>query len=162
MAAAEAILQSDLEAGWDRLDALEEKYEDEPWVAALKEEGGTTGGFLKYPHALIKAYMKRKLSIKDSWFFDSRPILRTTEIPMLWLLGGQDIEAPNEVTIAELQRLHAQGRPIDLQVFPNADHGMLEFEEKDGERVYTRYASGFFQAEREWLLRQTTSAPHHP
>ena len=57
---------------------------------------------------------------------------------------------------------HAQGRPIDLKVFPNADHGFLEFGVKDGERVYTRYASGFFQAEREWLLRQTASAPHHP
>ncbi len=113
------------------------------------------GGFLKYPHALVKAYIKRKLPTKDSWFHDSRPLLAKLDVPMLWLLGGQDLEAPNEATIVELQRLQQQGKPIELKIFPNADHGILEFEVKDGERIYTRYAPGYFQAQREWLLRQT-------
>ena len=52
------------------------------------------------------------------------------------------------------RRLKAAGNPIDLEIFPNADHGILEFEEKDGRRVFTRYAPGYFELESEWVRRQ--------
>jgi hypothetical protein len=29
-------------------------------------------------------------------------------------------------------------------VFPLTDHGILGFERRDGERVYTRYAEGYY------------------
>ena len=78
-------------------------------------------------------------------------MLEKLDIPMLWVLGGKDIEAPNEVTIAELERLRAAGKPIDLKIYPEADHGIVDFEEKDGERVYTRYEPGYFELESAWV-----------
>jgi dipeptidyl aminopeptidase/acylaminoacyl peptidase len=82
------------------------------------------------------------------------PVLSTLDVPMFWLIGGQDVEAPPEVTIQRLTELKAQGHPVELKVFPTADHGILEFEMKDGERVYTGYSPGYFQTAIDWLRGQ--------
>jgi len=66
-------------------------------------------------------------------------------VPMAWLLGGMDRGAPNEKTIETLQRLMASGKPYELVIFPDADHGMIEFrEEQDGSRVPLKYSTDFF------------------
>lgn len=147
--AAERLVANDFRGdGWSTLSALEKKYQKEPWVPVLADS--LTGAFLRFPHWLMSTYGKRRIQ-QISWFHDSRPILEKLDIPMLWVLGGKDIEAPNEVTIAELGRLRASGKPIDLEIYPDADHGIVEFEEKDGERVYTRYAPGYFALESGWV-----------
>jgi uncharacterized protein len=115
------------------------------------------GSFLRYPHWLMKIYGRKKLS-EISWHYDSFETLEKLDIPMLWVLGGDDIEAPNEVTIAELERLRATGKPIDLKIYPTADHGIVEFEEKDGERVYTRYSPGYFELENAWVRGKAAAA----
>ena len=52
-----------------------------------------------------------------------------------------------------MRRLIDAGKPYSLTVFPDADHGMLTFEDKDGERLYTGYAPGYFTAEVDALKR---------
>jgi hypothetical protein len=66
---------------------------------------------------------------------------------MAWLLAGEDRSAPNEQTIAKLRAMQVDGRPIELIVFENVDHGMVTFDVVNGERVVTGYAPGYFQAE---------------
>lgn len=142
------ITRSDFKEGWNELDALEKKYRNEPWFGALHDH--ISGGVMRYPHWLMKTYGRKKLS-EISWHYDSFQTLEKLDIPMLWVLGGDDIEAPNEITITELERLKAAGKPIDLKIYPTADHGILEFEVKNGERVYTHHAPGYFEVENEWV-----------
>jgi acetyl esterase/lipase len=72
------------------------------------------------------------------------PVLTNLEVPQLWILGGQDRDAPPRETLRRLTALREAGRPITTAVYPNADHGMYEFETRpDGERVSTRQPPGY-------------------
>jgi len=71
--------------------------------------------------------------------YDPIPVLTNLDVPQLWILGGQDRDAPPAETIRRLAALRKAGRLISTVVFPDADHGMYEFETfPDGERVSTR------------------------
>lgn len=150
------LLASDLTEGWGDFSALEQKYREEPWLPTLEQ--GVSGAFLRFPHWLMSTYGKTRL-LQVSWFYEPLPVVENLDIPMLWVLGGKDHEAPNEVTIAELERLRAAGKPIDFKIYPDADHGIVEFEEKDGARVYTRYAPGYFALESAWVRKQAALRP---
>jgi hypothetical protein len=73
---------------------------------------------------------------------------------MLWLIAGKDIEAPPELTLAALDRLQRQGKPLTVRVFPNADHGMQDFIVIDGRRAPTGYAKGYFASLTAWIDAQ--------
>ena len=45
-------------------------------------------------------------------------------------------------------------------VFPATDHGILEFEERDGERIYTHYAEGYYPMMVEWIRSGTVTGPY--
>jgi hypothetical protein len=90
----------------------------------------------------------------SSWFYDPLPVLAHLDAPMLWMIAGEDLEAPNEVTIDRMQQLRQAGRPVEVIIFPNTDHGIRQFEVKNGQRLTTGYAPGYFQAETDWLRRQ--------
>jgi len=87
-------------------------------------------------------------------FYEPVPTLEKLNIPMLWLIAGKDIEAPPEITIETLQRLRQQGKPFTSVVFPNADHGMQEFEVREGKRVRTKYADKYFSTLLKWIQAQ--------
>lgn len=156
-AAAHEIVRSRFESGWERVAELKERFEGEPWVEALGD--GTASTLMRRPAWMMRLagpwVMPRGLD--RHWFYDSRPVLERLDIPMLWLIGGDDIEAPNETTLAALAQLRAKGKPFETVVYPGADHGILLFEEKDGKRVYTRYAPGYHQKRIAWILEQVTS-----
>jgi len=152
--ATQEILRSHLASGWDRLDALADKDADQPWIDVIKERGGLTGSLLKYPHWALRAYNNHNPQLTASWFYDPQPVLAHLDVPMLWLIAGQDAEAPNEVTIERLRQLHQAGRPVEMVIFPTADHGLREFAIRNGKRVATRYVPGYFRMEWEWMARQ--------
>jgi dienelactone hydrolase len=151
ISATQEILRSDLRNGWRTLSQLERKYGKEPW---LRQMSGTPRVFLRYPHWMLRAFARPWIPPLRAWFYDPMPVLSTLDVPMLWLIGGQDVEAIPEVTIRRLTELQAQGRPVELKIFPTADHGILEFEMKDGQRVYTGYSPGYFQTAIDWLRGQ--------
>lgn len=155
IAASHEIVSSRFDKGWERVAELKERFKDEPWVDALDD--GTAGSLMKYPAWALRMAGPRVMprGLDRSWFHDSRPVLEKLDIPMLWLIGGDDVEAPNEVTIATIRQLAARGKPFELVVYPGADHGIVLFEEKDGERVYTGYAPDYFRKKVEWLRHQT-------
>ena len=73
------------------------------------------------------------------------PTLRAGTTPQLWISGSEDYEAPSAETGRRIKSLIADGRPFTFALYPGAEHGMTLFEKaKDGKRVDTRYAPGYF------------------
>src|SRR5207248_2714120 len=84
--------------------------------------------------------------------YDPMPVLANLEVPQLWILGGQDRDAPSGETLRRLTALRKAGRPIRTVVFPNADHGIYEYETRpDGERVSTRQPEGYLPLMRDFI-----------
>jgi hypothetical protein len=87
-----------------------------------------------------------------SWDYDPMPVLRGLRVPELWVLAGSDTEAPPEETHKRLLALSAEGHPITTVVFPDTNHGILEFETgADGQRKSTRHAEGYFRVLIDWI-----------
>jgi dipeptidyl aminopeptidase/acylaminoacyl peptidase len=158
VAAVHEVLRSRLGGGWRELKAVKRKYQGEPWLRDL--EGEITGAFVRYPAWILRTYGRpRILGIELDWFYEPGPVLEKVDVPLLWMVGGKDEEAPPEITLATLRRLQAGGRPVEVELFPDADHGILEFEVQDGRRVYTRYAPGYFRKQVDWVRRQVGLEP---
>ncbi len=149
--AAVNLVASEFKSGWSEFQAAKKKYRDAPWLDHL--DGTPVGTLVTWPKFLVKLIGPRRLPEGLEWHYDSTDLLEQSVTPMAWLLAEHDRSAPNEETIATLRSLVDAGKPYSLRIFPDSDHGMLTFEEQDGERVYTGYAPGYFEAEVE-ALRQ--------
>ena len=69
---------------------------------------------------------------------------------------GADREAPPEIPLQRLAALKAEGKPIDVYVFPDTDHGIAEFTQAaDGSRTVTRIADGYFRLLADWIKGAT-------
>ncbi|UJB18994.1 MULTISPECIES: alpha/beta hydrolase family protein [Lysobacter] len=135
--------------GWEALDALREKYQGEPWWKSLK--GEYSGLIALHTREESMAEMA-KYDYEVSWDYDPMPVLKTLNTPQLWVLGGDDVEAPPQETQKRLIVLGQAGRPITSVVFPQADHGILEFEkDAKGERQHTRTADGYVRMQLDWV-----------
>lgn len=137
------IVESDFTEGYDELDAVKRKYGDEPWFKSVRGNvtiyllGGTPEQWRKDGPPLLEGIPAR---------YDPMPVLTNLDVPQLWILGGQDRDAPPMETLRRLATLQNAGRPITTAVFPNADHGMYEFETReDGKRVDTRQPEGYLK-----------------
>lgn len=143
--AAIEVVASDFENGWNRFTALRKKYADATWMSHLK--GTPIDKLVSWPKFVVKLVGPWFQPEGLPWHYNSEALLQRSITPMVWLLGGKDRSAPNAQTIPRLRRLIEGGKPLELVLFPDADHGMLEFDERDGERVYTGYAAGYFRTE---------------
>lgn len=148
--ASAAILLSDFRSGYGRLDALQRQYGKEGWFKSVR--GDVTWVLLEWPSKELK--QKGPLLFAGVPLqYDPMPVLRHLDTPQLWILGGEDADAPSRETIRRLCGLQQQGRPIDLAVFPRAEHGIYEFVTKpDGTREDTRNAGGYFDMMRDYIL----------
>lgn len=148
--ASAAILLSDFRTGYDRLDALKKQYGGEPWFKYVR--GDVTWALLAWP----TAELKEKGPILFAGVplqYDPMPVLRNLDTPQLWILGAEDEDAPSGETIERLRGLQKTGHPIALAVFPNAEHGIYEYETTaDGERLDTRNPQGYFAMMRDFIL----------
>ena len=148
--AAAAILLSNFRSGYDKLDALKKQYGKEPWFKHV--HGDVTFALLAMSPEELK--QKGPVLLAGALFqYDPMPVLRHLDTPQLWILGGEDVDAPSAETIKRLHDLQQSGRPIALAVYPRAEHGIYEFETKpDGTRVDTRNPDGYFQMMRDYIL----------
>jgi hypothetical protein len=74
------------------------------------------------------------------------PVLENLETAQLWILGADDHDAPSAETERRLRKLQAQGKPVNIAVFPHTEHGIYEYEvTSEGERVDTRNPDGYFK-----------------
>ncbi len=139
------VVASDFREGWDRFKIMKKKHRQAPWRKEL--HGSPVDGFMKYPKWLVKMFGRRMAPPGLDWHYDSTAVLDELSIPMTWFLGGADESAPNELTIPKLNRYAESGKPYELILYPEADHTMLLFEEKDGQRTYTGYAPSYHRDE---------------
>jgi hypothetical protein len=141
--AAERLFASGFTEGFTEFDRVRARYRNEPWYRDV--HGNYTWAILPLSVAEIKAKAPA-FRWGTPFDYDPMPTLSRLSVPQLWVLGGEDLDAPSAETSRRLRVLVAQGRPITLAFYPAAEHGMTEFELKpDGTRVSTRYAAGYFR-----------------
>lgn len=147
------VMASDFKDGFDQLDAVRAKYQKEPWYP--KVQGEFTGDFLAYPNWALRL-LGPIVDVGTSWEYDPVPALKAYEKPHLWVLAGRDSSAPSANTLRILREVQASRPNLDIVMFPTADHGIIEFEEKDGERLETRFSEGYFKLVADWILFKDT------
>ena len=158
-AAAMRVANSRFADGLDELSALKARYRDEAWFDALG--GDITGLLTATPDAEMEA-VRRMLDFPYDLTYDSLPAIQALEVPLLWVLAGADTEAPHENTLAILENLQAQGQPVDIAIFPDAEHGLIAVDGNPGEdrRLAGRYAEGYFGLLVDWIRTREFSGPY--
>jgi len=146
--AAEAVFASGFTRGFENFDALRATYKSAPWYKDLR--GDYTYMFLPQSQAELRA-MRAEFNWGIPFHYDPMPTLRADRVPQLWILGGEDYEAPSAETRRRIESLIAMGRPFTVAYYSRAEHGMTLFETgADGSRISTRYASGYFRMIRDF------------
>lgn len=147
--AAETVIASGFTQGFKEFDAVRAKHKDAVWYKNL--HGNYTYMFLPYSEAELRA-MAPKFNWSTPFHYDPMPTLRADTTPQLWILGGEDYEAPCAETSRRVKSLIANGQPLMLAVYPRAEHGITLFETKpDGTRVSICYAPGYFAMIRDFI-----------
>jgi pimeloyl-ACP methyl ester carboxylesterase len=147
--AGEALALSNFTTGFEAFDAVRAKYKAEPWYKDL--HGNFLRELLPFTGDQLRAKAKEFASYGIIMDYDSVPVLRKVQAPQLWILGADDLDAPSAETAKRLAALSAEGKPITVAMFPGAEHGMTEYEMKDGERVSTRYVDGYYAMMRDYM-----------
>lgn len=138
-----AIIESNFTEGFEKLDAVKMKYGKEPWFPLVR--GNFSSYLLSTPEEAARRDFPALVEGVPA-HYDPMPVLSNLDVPQLWLFGGQDRDAPPFETLRRLEKLKQAGRPVATFVFPNADHGMYEFEtDAHGERMSTRQPQGYLQ-----------------
>lgn len=157
--AAENVFASGFTQGFAEFDAARAKYKDTSWYKDL--HGNYTHFFLPYSESQL-----REMGANYRWgtpfHYDPMPTLRSDTTPQLWILGGEDYEAPSAETSRRIRSLIAEGLPFTLAVYPQAEHGMTLFETAagSGERLSTRYAPGYFAMMRDFARDGRLKGPY--
>jgi hypothetical protein len=140
--AGEHVVATHGQQGYAEFDALRQKDKSEPWYSDV--HGDYIGMFLPLDRQRIVKTLQPFLA--TPFEYDSMPPLRASTTPQLWVLGGDDLQAPSAETSRRIQSLIMAGKDYTLAVYPGAEHGMTLYEPgPKGERLSTRYAPGYFQ-----------------
>jgi pimeloyl-ACP methyl ester carboxylesterase len=147
------LVSSHFTTGFEDLERLRRRLAGQPWVATIN--GEYSGDMLRMSDADLRRIGRARFdNLELIWNHDSAAVLRRLKAPLLWVLAAEDREAPIEATRAALKRLAAAGQPIDLYVFPDTDHGMMEFTPNpDGSRAATRMTDGYLRLLGDWIRR---------
>lgn len=149
--AAEAVVESHFTQGFAELDAMRAKYGSAPWYKDL--HGNYTYILLPYSESRLRELGSTELSWTRTipFHYDPNPTLRAATAPQLWILGGEDYEAPSAETKRHIEALIAADHPFTLAYYPKAEHGMTLFDvDAAGERISTRWAPGYFKLIRDF------------
>lgn len=145
------VMASRFKGGFEELDLVRAKFRSEPWFAKVK--GEFTGDLLRVPNWVLRL-VGPWFDVGTPWDYDPMPALKATQAPHLWILAGQDRSAPSENTLRILQEMQTIQPNLDVVLFPTADHGIVEFETINNERVDTRFSEGYFPLLVQWILRK--------
>ena len=147
--AAQRIVEANFQNGYEELAAVRAKYEAEPWARFVR--GNITGVLLSRPVEEMRE-LGPKVFAGIIPRYDPMPVLRRLDVPQLWILAADDIDAPIGETLRRLRSLQADGRPISVVVYPRAEHGMYEFEvDPSGERLSTRQPATYLPLMRDFI-----------
>ena len=150
-AATATLLRSDFRDGYDALDAARRAMAAQPWAGKI--EGEYSGAMARMTNEDLRRVGRARFdNLELIWNYDAVAALRKLDAPLLWVLAGEDREAPIETTRAALMNLKATGKPVDVYLFPQTDHGMFEFTTNaDGSRSVTRITDGYLKLLGDWV-----------
>lgn len=156
--AAENVFASNFTRGFAELDRLRKQYSGARWYKDLR--GDYAYIILSKSEAELHA-MAPQFNWHTPWHYDPMPVLRSSRTPQLWILGGEDFEAPSRETRKRLESLIAKGGNYTIAYYRDAEHGMTLFEvDASGERTSLRYAPGYFQMIRDFSQQGTLSGQY--
>ena len=138
------VAASEYTAGLKELSEIQYRYSAEEWFPLIR--GGYTGVFLNTSVEELETRGVPHFNDLDiDWSLNPMGVLREVDVPQLWILAGEDREAPIELTLERLQTLRDEGSEIAIYRFPDTDHGMLEYDQApDRTRAYLRVTPGYY------------------
>ncbi len=147
--AAGIVIASNFREGFAEFNRLRNAYKNEPWYGDV--DGEFTSEMLPHPEIALRVIGPMR-SEHTSWSYEPVPVLRALDIPQFWMIAADDTEAPPAETIARLRALQAEGRPIDLAIYPGADHSMVLTERREGaEPRETGCVVNYYRAVGDWI-----------
>jgi metal-dependent amidase/aminoacylase/carboxypeptidase family protein/pimeloyl-ACP methyl ester carboxylesterase len=151
------IAASGYKLGLQALDDARDEYKDEPWYTYIK--GGYTGTFLqRTTQYLSQNGIPFYDNLNIDWSLNPLEVMQSVSVPQLWVLAEEDREAPIALTMERLGILKRSGKPIDIYVFPNTDHGMWEYSlDEQGHRQQTKVTEGFYELLVDWVHNRKQS-----
>lgn len=152
------LMASGFTDGREDFTRLKRQWGDEDWFRAI--EGEYSGQMLRHGITGFKFVYLNFFDAGTSWGHDSIAVMNQVEVPVLWVLAGQDRDAPPDATRDILRTMIAEGRDIELVEFANTEHGILEFVETESGRQSTRYADGYFQLLGDWARDGRLEGPY--
>lgn len=159
-----ALLGSIVDHGedrWDELGEMLDEVEDEPWFEAVADSDSLVGFVASSKMPLWVArlwymWMTRGDEVFVDRLYDPVPVVTALDTPSLWIFGGEDSSMPTGDSIDILEDLRQRGRPVEIEVFPDAEHGILLYEgESTADREYLGYAPGYLDLQVRWLREQS-------
>lgn len=155
-AATALLVLSDFARGYDELDRVRSELAPHAWSTQIK--GEYSGLILRMTDDELRRLGRPRIdSVELIWDYDAIAALKRVNVPVLWVLAGEDREAPIETTRGALLQLKKAGKPIDVYLFPDTDHGMMEFvTNPDGSRKITRITDGYLRLLGDWIKGRVT------
>lgn len=150
-AATSQLLLSEFHTGYDALDAVRREMAGKSWAAKI--EGEYSGAIARTPNDELKRIGRARVdNLELIWDYGAVAALKKLDAPLLWVLAEEDREAPIETTRGALTGLAKAGKPVDVYLFPDTDHGMFEFTTNaDGSRSVTRITDGYLKLLGDWI-----------
>ncbi|MGQ9426997.1 alpha/beta hydrolase family protein [Gilvimarinus sp. F26214L] len=156
--AALRVVRSRFAEGLEELEELKSRFRGEPWFPVI--EGDFTRLMTQTPREELDS-IRELLSFHYDLSYEPYPVLESLKVPQLWILAAEDTEAPHEKSLAILSALQRKGVPITVEVFPDADHGMIVVEEgPEGRQLAGRTAPGYFELLFNWIGEQAGRTNH--
>ena len=146
--AAAAIMLSDFEDGYAEFNRLRKAYKKEPWYKDI--QGEFTSVILPYPDFVLRV-VGPMIDKGTSWEYEPVPVLSGLEAPQFWMIAADDSEAPPAETLSRLKLLQSEGRPIDVVVYPGADHGMVLSGTDHPELAQTAHVQDYYRQVAAWI-----------
>lgn len=153
--AAVVLADTDFSEGADEFARLKKQAQAEGWLEDIGSQG-ITGALASYPVFFVRSTWSF-FDTNTSWGYDPKGTLASLDVPQLWLLGGQDKDAPSASTQNVLKELVASGKSIEMKVYENTDHGLVE-RVGGPEGPPSRYVEGYWQAVADFMFRVEGSA----
>ncbi len=145
------LMRAHFSEGFEALARVRAKIGDAPWAKTIS--GEYSGDMLRMSDADLRRIGRARFdNLELIWDYDAEAALRRLKVPLLWVLAEQDRAAPIAATRTILGRLRASGQPIETYLFPDTDHGMVEFRtDAEGNRVSTRITDGYLRLLADWI-----------
>ncbi len=148
------LMRTHFSEGFESLAKVRAEIGDAAWARTIR--GEHSGDMLRMSDADLRRIGRARFdNLELIWDYDAEAALRRLNVPLLWVLAGEDQAAPIEATRRILAGLRSNGQTLDIYLFPDTDHGMVEFRsDAQGNRTYTRITDGYLRLLADWIRRQ--------